>query len=190
VCGGGGHSGREDPVAEEKPEPVAKEMNAARRVDGVAAESCALTFVFAQQLKRKVGCRVPALASGKLAVIRKSTRRAGTEDAYTQDAYKAICVQAGLTFVNKRELDTTEARERMAIRLSGRLARFAAMLERDIERALGENQGDGPAYMCMVGFMWILVTRREFYADASKEALRKKLRRYGIKPAGWEPIVA
>jgi transposase len=42
----------------------------------------------------------------------------------------------------------------------------------------------------MVGLMWILVTRHEYYADASKEMLRKKFRYYGLKKEGWESIVA
>jgi len=42
----------------------------------------------------------------------------------------------------------------------------------------------------MVGLMWILVTRREFYADASKEILKKKFRQYGLKFEGWESIAA
>jgi transposase len=42
----------------------------------------------------------------------------------------------------------------------------------------------------MVGLMWILVTRREFYADASKEMLKKKFRQYGLKLEGWESNVA
>jgi len=42
----------------------------------------------------------------------------------------------------------------------------------------------------MVGLMWILATRREFYADASKAMLRKKFRQYGLKSEGWESNVA
>jgi len=42
----------------------------------------------------------------------------------------------------------------------------------------------------MVGLMWILVTRREYYADASKQMLEKKFRRYGLKSEGWEASVA
>ena len=42
----------------------------------------------------------------------------------------------------------------------------------------------------MVGLMWILVTRREFYADASKEMLQKKFRRYGLKLEGCESNAA
>ena len=42
----------------------------------------------------------------------------------------------------------------------------------------------------MVGLMWILVTRKEFYADASKETLQKKFRHYGLKSEGWESNVA
>lgn len=42
----------------------------------------------------------------------------------------------------------------------------------------------------MVGLMWILVTRKEFYADASKEMLKKKFRQYGLKLEGWESNVA
>jgi transposase len=42
----------------------------------------------------------------------------------------------------------------------------------------------------MVGLMWILVTRREYYADASKQMLEKKFRRYGLKSEGWEAFVA
>jgi transposase len=38
----------------------------------------------------------------------------------------------------------------------------------------------------MVGLMWILATRREYYADVSKESLRKKFRSYGLKTGGWE----
>lgn len=40
----------------------------------------------------------------------------------------------------------------------------------------------------IVGLMWILVTRKEFYADASKEALRKKFRYYKLKEEGWASI--
>lgn len=42
----------------------------------------------------------------------------------------------------------------------------------------------------MVGLMWILVTRKEFYADASKDMLQKKFRHYGLKTEGWESKVA
>lgn len=216
----------------------------------------------------------------------------------------AVYVQAGLTFVKKSQLDSTEARGRTASLLSGPLARFAAILERelsvteeqigdldvDIRGAVAAHElapyvmsvpgvgpgvaaaflayvGDGsrfsspaqvanyvglvPRIDCsgetnrygritkdgcrairgvilqatwslirckeggrlkakffllserrgktrsavalarrMVGLMWILVTRREFYADAPKEVLRKKFRQYGLKSEGWESIVA
>jgi hypothetical protein len=42
----------------------------------------------------------------------------------------------------------------------------------------------------MVGLMWILVTRHEYYADASKEMLESKFRRYGLKFGGWVSNVA
>lgn len=42
----------------------------------------------------------------------------------------------------------------------------------------------------MVGLMWILVTRHEYYADASKEMLERKFKRYGLKFEGWESNVA
>lgn len=42
----------------------------------------------------------------------------------------------------------------------------------------------------MVGLMWILVTRREYYADASKQKLERKFRQYGLKSEGWESSVA
>lgn len=40
----------------------------------------------------------------------------------------------------------------------------------------------------IVGLMWILVSRREFYADASREGLRKKFRYYKLKEEGWASI--
>jgi transposase len=216
----------------------------------------------------------------------------------------AVYVQAGMTFVKKSELDTKAARERMAGRLEGHLARFAAIIGRELEvtereiadadaemRAMvAEHElapyvmslpgvgpgvaaaflayvGDGsrfsspaqvanyiglvPRLDCsgetnryghitkegcravrgvilqatwslirckeggrlkekffllserrgktrsavalarrMVGLMWILVTRKEFYADASKDILRKKFRQYGLKLEGWESKIA
>ena len=42
----------------------------------------------------------------------------------------------------------------------------------------------------MVGLMWILVTRREYYADASKQMLEKKFRQYHLKTEGWESKIA
>lgn len=42
----------------------------------------------------------------------------------------------------------------------------------------------------MVGLMWILVTRREYYIDASKDLLERKFRRYGIKFEGWKSKAA
>jgi len=38
--------------------------------------------------------------------------------------------------------------------------------------------------------MWILMTRREFYAGASKEMLQKKFRQYGSKLEGGESNAA
>jgi transposase len=216
----------------------------------------------------------------------------------------AIYVQAGMTFVKKSELETEVARDRMAARLEGQLARFAAIIGRELavtERELADADADmrtmvakhelapyvmslpgvGPgvaaaflAYVgdgsrfsspaqvanyiglvprldcsgetnryghitkegcravrgvimqatwslirCkeggrlkekffllserrgktrsavalsrrMVGLMWILVTRKEFYADASKDMLQKKFRHYGLKSEGWESKVA
>jgi transposase len=216
----------------------------------------------------------------------------------------AIYVQAGMTFVKKSELETEAARGLMAGRLEGQLARFAAIIGRELEvtereiadadadmRAMvAEHElapyvmslpgvgpgvaaaflayvGDGtrfsspaqvanyiglvPRLDCsgetnryghitkegcravrgvilqatwslirckvggrlkekffllserrgktrsaialarrMVGLMWILVTRKEFYADATKDMLRKKFRLYGLKIEGWESKVA
>ena len=216
----------------------------------------------------------------------------------------ALYVQGGMTFVKKSELDSSAARERMAGQLDGRLARYAAVLGKELEvteeqiASLDEEMrsmvaehelapyvmsvpgvgpgvaaaflayvGDGsrfsspaqvanyiglvPRLDCsgetnryghitkegcravrgvilqatwslirckeggrlkekffllserrgrtrsavalarrMVGLMWILVTRREFYADASKEMLQKKFRQYGLKLEGWESNVA
>jgi len=215
-----------------------------------------------------------------------------------------LYVQAGMTFVKKSELDSGAARERMAGRLDGFLARFAAVigreldateeeiasLEKELREMVAQHElapyvmsvpgvgpgvaaaflayvGDGsrfsspaqvanyiglvPRLDCsgetnryghitkegcravrgvilqatwslirckeggrlkekffllserrgrtrsavalarrMVGLMWILVTRREFYADASKEILKKKFRQYGLKFEGWESIAA
>lgn len=215
-----------------------------------------------------------------------------------------LYVQAGMTFVKKSEIDSTAARERMASRLEGFLARFAAVIGRELDateeeiasldkelREMVVNHelapyvmslpgvgpgvaaaflayvGDGkrfsspaqvanyiglvPRLDCsgetnryghitkegcravrgvilqatwslirckegrrlkekffllserrgrtrsavalarrMVGLMWILVTRREFYADASKEMLQKKFRQYGLKLEGWESNAA
>jgi hypothetical protein len=42
----------------------------------------------------------------------------------------------------------------------------------------------------MVGLMWILAIRREFYADASKAMLQEKFCQYGIKLEGWESKIA
>jgi hypothetical protein len=38
--------------------------------------------------------------------------------------------------------------------------------------------------------MWILATRREYYADVSQEILEKKFRRYGLKYEGGESPAA
>ncbi len=42
----------------------------------------------------------------------------------------------------------------------------------------------------MVGLMWILVTRHEYYADASRDMLERKSRRFGIKFEGWKSKAA
>jgi transposase len=42
----------------------------------------------------------------------------------------------------------------------------------------------------MVGLMWILVSRREVYADIPKPVLEKKFHQYGLKFKGWESNVA
>ncbi len=216
----------------------------------------------------------------------------------------ALYVQAGMTFIKKSELDTAAARARPAAQLDERLARFAAVLEKELEvtegqlasldeeqrRMVAEHElapyimsvpgvgpgvaaaflayvGDGkrfaspaqvanyvglvPRLDCsgetnryghitkegcravrgviqqaawalirckeggrlkekffllierrgktrsavalarrMVGLMWILVTRREFYADASRQTLERKFKQYGVKFEGWESIVA
>lgn len=216
----------------------------------------------------------------------------------------ATYVQAGLTFVKKSELASTAAREQMSEQLSDYLARFAAMLgkellvteeqiaslDADIRSMVAEHElapyvmslpgvgpgvaaaflayvGDGsrfsspaqvanyiglvPRIDCsgetnrygritkegcrairgiilqatwslvrckeggrlkakffllserkgktksavalarrMVGLMWILVTRHEYYADVPKELLQKKFRFYGLKKEGWASIAA
>ncbi|MDR0689237.1 MAG: transposase [Spirochaetaceae bacterium] len=38
----------------------------------------------------------------------------------------------------------------------------------------------------IIGLMWVLATRREFYAGASKEQLVKKFRLYKLNSKGWE----
>jgi len=168
----------------------------------------------------------------------------------------ALYVQAGMTFVKKSDLASSAARLRMAARLDGYLARFAAAIERELSvteqeiaaldqelrTMVAEHElapyvlsvpgvgpgvaaaflayvGDGkrfsspaqvanyiglvPRLDCsgetrsavalarrMVGLMWILVTRHEYYADASKEMLESKFKRYGLKFEGWESNVA
>ena len=42
----------------------------------------------------------------------------------------------------------------------------------------------------IIGLMWILATRREFYAGASKEQLVKKFRLYKFKSEGWEALTS
>jgi transposase len=216
----------------------------------------------------------------------------------------ALYVQAGMTFVKKSDLASSAARLRMAVRLEGYLARFAAAIERELsvteqeiaaldqelQSMVAEHElapyvlsipgvgpgvaaaflayvGDGkrfsspaqvanyiglvPRLDCsgetnryghitregcravrgvilqatwslirckqggrlkekffllaerrgktrsavalarrMVGLMWILVTRHEYYVDASKEMLERKFKRYGLKLEGWVSNVA
>lgn len=305
---------------------LAEKLN---ETDTVAVEACSLAFVLARQLERDVGCRVHVLNPGKLVSLIQRYPENELPIVSVPDEHEeamrsvvsikhylvvlrtsllnrlhALYVQGGMTFVKKSELDSGAARERMAGQLDGRLARFAAVLGKELEvteeqiasldeemrRMVAEHElapyvmsvpgvgpgvaaaflayvGDGsrfsspaqvanyiglvPRLDCsgetnryghitkegcravrgvilqatwslirckeggrlkekffllserrgrtrsavalarrMVGLMWILVSRREYYADASKEMLEEKFRHYGLKLEGWESNVA
>jgi hypothetical protein len=49
---------------------------------------------------------------------------------------------------------------------------------------MGKTKSAVAAARRLVCLLWILVTRREFYADMSREGLMKRLRRYKITYEG------
>jgi hypothetical protein len=74
----------------------------------------------------------------------------------------------------------------MAVKEGGRLKeKFFLLAER-----WGKTRSAVALARRMVGLIWILVTRHEYYADASKEMLKSKFKRYGLKFEGWESNVA
>jgi transposase len=63
----------------------------------------------------------------------------------------------------------------------GRLqAKFFLLRER-----IGKTKSAVAIARRLVSLLWILVTRREFYADMSQETLKKRFRYYKIKYEGW-----
>ena len=42
----------------------------------------------------------------------------------------------------------------------------------------------------IIGLMWILARRREFYAGVSKERLVRKFRLYKLNSRGWEALAS
>ncbi|ULQ58600.1 transposase [Brucepastera parasyntrophica] len=68
----------------------------------------------------------------------------------------------------------------------GRLqAKFFALNER-----MGKTKSAVAIARRMVTLMWILVRRKEFYADISTEQLKRKFRYYHIHYEGWESKIA
>lgn len=64
----------------------------------------------------------------------------------------------------------------------GRLKqKFLALCERK-----GKTKSAVAIARRMVGLLWILVTRKEFYSSVSREALERKFKYYGVKHEGWE----
>jgi transposase len=71
----------------------------------------------------------------------------------------------------------------MKARDGGRLqTKFFLMRER-----IGKTRSAVTIARRIVGLMWVLVRRRELYADATREGLERKFRHYKVNYGGWEP---